>query len=227
MVDKSVEILLDKYDDICDLSNRITFISAYFLGCPYEDTPLVGSAYKPEKFVTNLKTFDCVTFCETVLALALSPVYVTFRETLQKIRYKDGKISWFNRNHYMSNWLSENKKQGIFENITATGLSYKKVKKSSTLLKELGTQVLEFETLSQKNFLANQPLFKSGDFVAFASTKKNLDAFHCGFLIWEKEVLLLRHAAKSKKFVVNEPLQDFLDRNEIAGILLARPIFST
>ena len=49
---------------------RVEAISAALLGSPYEAFGLVGSAEAPEALVAKLDRFDCVTYVETVLALA-------------------------------------------------------------------------------------------------------------------------------------------------------------
>src|SRR5688572_14927670 len=82
--------------------DRIELLSRHFLGQPYTTNPLIGSANEPEVFVTSLDGFDCVTYLETVLALARASSTEDFVEELRRIRYEGGRIDWSRRNHYMT-----------------------------------------------------------------------------------------------------------------------------
>src|SRR6185369_6545399 len=77
------------------------------IGYPYKST-LIGSASVPEVFTADTKAFDCVTYVETVLALAHSENRSQFRDALKGIRYESGKVDWKRRNHYMTQWLRNN-----------------------------------------------------------------------------------------------------------------------
>ena len=48
--------------------------------------------------------FDCVTYCEIVLAAALARDYGEFEAALKKIRYANGDVRWDERNHYFAEW---------------------------------------------------------------------------------------------------------------------------
>lgn len=73
-----------------------------FLGAPYINSPL-GEGIAPDSDpLIRFDAFDCTTFVETVLANGDI-------ETLNQIRYKDGKIGFLNRNHFIeSDWLVNN-----------------------------------------------------------------------------------------------------------------------
>ncbi len=73
-----------------------------FLGAPYINSPL-GEGIAPDSDpLIRFDAFDCTTFVETVLANGDI-------ETLNQIRYKDGKIGFLNRNHFIeSDWLINN-----------------------------------------------------------------------------------------------------------------------
>src|SRR5438477_7780356 len=86
---------------------RIEGFSREFLGLPYSST-LIGSAERPEVFVASLDTFDCVTYIETVLALARASNPAQFAEFLRHLRYDRGRVAWEKRNHYMTQWIRNN-----------------------------------------------------------------------------------------------------------------------
>ena len=52
--------------------------------------------------------FDCVTFCETVLAAAIAHDLGEFETALRAIRYHNGVVDWRERNHYFFEWGQHN-----------------------------------------------------------------------------------------------------------------------
>ena len=63
---------------------------------------------------------------------------------------------------------------------------------------------------------------QTGDLIFFASTRKNLDVFHCGILVRNDGDLWIRHASRSQNAVVEQNLTTFLKGNRMAGIIVAR-----
>ncbi len=60
--------------------------------------------------------------------------------------------------------------------------------------------------------------------IAFVPGWTSLDVFHCGFLIVSNGDMRLRHAARSRGGVFEEPLPAFLNRYRPLGTIVARPI---
>src|SRR5215470_9704034 len=60
------------------VSERMDFISR----------ALLGGRQQPEEFVVRADAFDCVTFCEFVLAAAIARDYGEFETALRAIRYE-------------------------------------------------------------------------------------------------------------------------------------------
>lgn len=77
-------------------------IGQKYLGATYLDNPL-GEELPPDTDpLIRTDAFDCTTFVET--ALADGDI-----EKLTKIRYKDGKVGFVNRNHFIeTDWLINN-----------------------------------------------------------------------------------------------------------------------
>jgi hypothetical protein len=72
-----------------------------------------GFGLDPDPLISTTK-FDCTTFVEVVLAISLSKKEGLIIQNLNQIRYKDGKVSYYNRNHFMvSDWIPENIKSGL------------------------------------------------------------------------------------------------------------------
>ncbi len=63
------QLLSETKHDHC-AGSRIDVLSRHFLGCPYQPNPLIGSADTAEVFTASLDGFDCVTYIETMVALA-------------------------------------------------------------------------------------------------------------------------------------------------------------
>ena len=106
-----------------DMAARLDAISAQFLGKTYLLGAL-GEGLKARfdqepRYRTD--AFDCDTYVTTVLALALAQNVHGFKQCMRKIRYKDGKVSFITRNHFMSlDWNPNNQRQGFIKDITAS-----------------------------------------------------------------------------------------------------------
>jgi len=98
---------------------RINWISNRFKGSIYLLGSLgEGPQARYDQFPTyRVDAFDCDTYVNTVLALALDTVLAlalgttleTFQQCLKFSRYKDGKQSYLNRNHFTSlDWNANN-----------------------------------------------------------------------------------------------------------------------
>src|ERR1700680_69913 len=107
------EQLLSKTKYVRSAGGRIDVLSRHFLGHPYKPNPLIGSADTAEVFKASLDGFDCVTYIETIVALARASNVDNFTGWLRKIRYEQGRIRWEQRNHYMTLWIRNNVREGI------------------------------------------------------------------------------------------------------------------
>jgi hypothetical protein len=202
--------------------SRIEAISSAFLGVPYSST-LIGNAETPEVFVVSFDAFDCVTYMETVLALALASDPAQFEDLLRKIRYDKGRIEWRRRNHYMTHWIRNNMRDGIVRRIAARIPRTGKVR-TLDILPGLPPVKTRFECVPKRAISLLAPYLRTGDLIFFASTRRHLDIFHCGLLIRNGERLLLRHASRSRKGVVEQELGEFLKDNRMAGVIVVRPV---
>ena len=96
---------------IDDVNKRIQFYAGRALGTPYMLFNLgEGPGSYPDLDPTiDFKHYDCMTFCEQILAMAISKSYSEMYDNLQKIRYKNGTIHFLTRNHYtLADWLPKN-----------------------------------------------------------------------------------------------------------------------
>ncbi len=106
-----------------DLPTRIAVISAQFLEKPYLRGALGEGTqgYYDNAPLYRVDAFDCETYVDTVLALALAKDQTTFKQRIRQIRYQDGHVSFIHRNHFTClDWNQHNQKQGFLKDITTT-----------------------------------------------------------------------------------------------------------
>ncbi|HLQ76099.1 MAG TPA: N-acetylmuramoyl-L-alanine amidase-like domain-containing protein [Terriglobia bacterium] len=204
---------------------RMEAISRQFLGRPYITNPLIGSAETPEVFTSAENGFDCVTYIETVLARAHARDTKNFTENLQRIRYDNGRVEWKRRNHYMTNWIRNNARDGLLRQVDFGNAAITK-RRRLNMVPGLPAQSQRFSCIPKRLLPKVDDRIHSGDLIFFASTRPQLDVFHCGIVIRDGERLLLRHASRSQGGVVEQELSTFLKANRMAGVILARPVDS-
>lgn len=104
-----------------NLSARIAVISRLFLNAPYALGALgegpQGRYDQSPLYRTD--AFDCETYVDTVLALALAHDLPSFQQKIRQIRYKNGHVSFIDRNHFTClDWNRNNQRQGLVKDIT-------------------------------------------------------------------------------------------------------------
>ncbi len=108
--------------DKMTINHRVANISALLLGCPYrpQATGEGPCGYFDQAPLYRLDRFDCVTYINTVLALALSHDVISFRENLVRIAYQKAQLDYAHRHHFMSiDWNFYNQSFGLVEDITS------------------------------------------------------------------------------------------------------------
>ncbi|MBF6570282.1 MAG: DUF1460 domain-containing protein [Candidatus Binataceae bacterium] len=210
-----------KYDR--STRSRIDLLSRYFLGYPYKPNPLIGSAETTELFTASLDGFDCVTFIETILALARAANVDDFIEWLRKIRYEQGRLQWEWRNHYMTLWIRNNISEGIIRPVSMPGIPTLSRERVLNLVPGLAAQRTRFRCAPKASVPRLVTKLQSGDLIFFVSTRKNLDVFHAGIIVYDGKSMRMRHASRSQGMVVEQELSEFLEENRMAGVIVVRP----
>jgi len=217
-----IEALINAARDLERVSQRIVYISAELRGVRYLAYSLIGGPKRQERLVVRDDGFDCVTYCETVLAAARARDPGEFEEALRKIRYHDGVIEWRERNHYFFEWGEHNVENGFCDYLHMDGEV--EITKTVYWHRELGKRQFRMTVIPRKEFLANKDKLVDGDIVGFVTRRQNLDYFHIGFVIFGSEgELLLRHAARSKRRVLDERMDHFCAINRVSYVTLLRP----
>ena len=214
--------LIEKSQALSTIDQRIDFISRALIGTPYRGYTLIGGPRKAEKFVTRDDVFDCVTYCEAVLAAAMARKADEYADTLRQIRYRDGAVAWRERNHYFSQWCERNIANRRCRPVAVPG--GETIGKTLAFMPELGAQRMQIAAVPRASLLSNRELLASGDIIGFLSQRPKLDYFHIGFVIVAADGgLWLRHASKSRRRVLDEPLARFLTLNRVKAVTVLRP----
>ena len=105
------------------MPERLDMISAQFLNKPY----LLGAlgeghqARYDQSPRYRIDGFDCETFVDTVLGIALTNHFEGFEHCIQQVRYQQGKAEFITRNHFTDlDWNLNNQRQGYLKDITST-----------------------------------------------------------------------------------------------------------
>jgi Protein of unknown function (DUF1460) len=214
--------LIDEARGKGPISQKIDFISGALRGTRYQGYTLIGGPQRPEQFVARDDAFDCVTFCETVLAAAIAGNPGEFDAALRTIRYHNGVVSWRERNHYFFEWGQHNIENKICRPITLDGSI--KIEKIVYWHKELGKRRFSIIVIPRTVLLSSKPKLAKGDVVGFITQRPNLDYFHVGFIAFgSKGELLLRHASQSRHHVLDERMDRFVEVNRVRYVTLLRP----
>lgn len=229
------------------LRERVLEATEGFVGAPYVLSPLgEGSGHDPDPLF-RFDAVDCVTMIEQSIALSTAGPS-TLVETLTALRY-EGPASWENRLHVMeSQWLPQNVKRGLLRDVTAQwgGEKTRRVKKVITAAtwKEKSAAGLALPEAKQVKGTFEFDIIPS-DVAAEALRKAPAGLVvvvvradrpwlvtrisHVALLVQTPKGPMLRHASRSFKKVVDEPVARYLGRNldfglwTIEGLALYEP----
>jgi hypothetical protein len=215
--------LLKRLRTARSIEARLDEASGFFLDHDYAQDPLSGGPDLKEVFRASLGAFDCVTYMESVMALAASNNADDFAKRLRQIRYKNGKVDWFERNHYMTSWLANNKRLRALADLTRGPLTTAKTRTLNGV-QGLPSRRVTFRCFPKHRLATIRRRLRTGDLILFVSTRKRLDVFHTGILIRREDRVLMRHATRSAGKVIEQDLADFLKKNRMSGFILARPL---
>jgi hypothetical protein len=233
-----------------DLAARVAAVTDAFVGAPYVLSPLgEGEGVDPDPRI-RFDAFDCTTFVETAMALALADDLDEARRLLDVIRYKDGRVDYLSRRHFPeAEWIPELVRLGFLEDITRTLAREETVVESKKLDAAVWrknrsdkTPALPDERIPQGTFSldvwplakarAGQDRIPAGTVlhvvrVDFKSVPVRVS--HQGIVIEKNGQKYLRHAAdRMYHSVVDEPLDRFFSRMQqygkwpVSGVHLTR-----
>ncbi len=240
---------LDKQETLAHRDPLMLQIGKFFLESPYEAGKLETKG--AERLVVDLRAFDCSTFVEDVLALALSRSsrkisFEVFRKSLRRVRYRDGRLQGYaSRLHYFSDWIHDNQRKGILKDVTREfgGKPYRKTFNFMTAHRdlypalknagELRKMKLFEKAISRRSlfFISKEKVrvlegrIQDGDVVAITTRRPGLDIQHVGFAVKIGARMHFLHASsrEGKVALSRETLYRYIIRNKTAsGIMIAR-----
>ena len=220
---RRVENLLSRAKREPSVGGRIDVLAQQFFGCPYISNSLIGSSDIDELFVASLDGFDCVTYIETVLALARAHTLDDFVAQLRRIRYDGGIVKWDRRNHYMIDWIRNNVRDGTVARVSSPDAPTRDKDRILNMVAGLPARRARIKCVPKSALGRLKPYLRDGDLLFFASTRKNLDVFHAGIVAHDGDRIAIRHASRSMGGVVQQDLDEFLAQNRMAGVIVTRP----
>jgi hypothetical protein len=220
---RAIQQLINESRALPTIGARMNLISARLLGRPYITHPLVGSATQPEQFVTRMDGFDCVTFLETVLALAGARDVESALERLRALRYANGEISYAARLHYTTHWNRANIQRRYLQDLTQGANTVTRIK---TLNKVAGfaPQPETVRYFPKASLPSLTHLWQDGDLIYFVSGRASLDTNHVGILFRVGDQWVVRHASRNHGGVVEQPITVYCQQNLMVGFMFARPL---
>lgn len=226
-----IDRIIEKARKIIDPGERVEFLSGLFLKTPYREFTLMGSKDMEEKLVVDLSGVDCFTFIDYVEAMRLAKSFKDFLKKLQRIRYRNGNVSFIDRNHFFTDWIENN--SDFVKDITVTvgEVRARSIKKFLNL-KEDGSFFLDGIGIKERNIHyipshyvteAFKDHIKTGDYTGIYTEEEGLDVSHVGIIIKREGVLLLRHASSKSnvRAVVDEDFFRYIEDKK--GIIVLRP----
>lgn len=246
----TIERALQEGLDSLPIGDRVVAIGRWFVGAEYVPGTLEVT---PERLVVNLEEFDCVTYVESMLAIARvldepTPTFDAFLRELRTIRYRDGVLAGYpSRLHYFSEWIANNEQLGIVRNVTQElgGIPLDEPIDFMSTNREEYPALQSEEVLAQiratERDLSARPLYyipedrisevapqiRNGDIIAATSAIDGLDVAHTGFAIWvDGELHLMNAPLVGKSVEISElPLAERMRRiSGQDGIMVARPV---
>lgn len=230
-------------------ATSLSAIAQKLIGSPYRGGTLEGDM---ECLRVNMDEFDCMTFVETVIALAITRSerkhsWRDFIYNLGELRYRDGIADGYaSRLHYFSDWIVRNAYKGTIEEVTNRfeGVSYE-VKTIDFMTAhrdlyptlenpeeyermknvEIGYRSHRYPFIKTSQIAkAGRGFLKEGDIIAFTTPKQGLDVTHVGILTFVDGEPRLIHASSKKGEVTIEesPLEKYANRLRAKGIRVVR-----
>ena len=258
--DKDIEICNSKFDYAVKnklyekpIGYVIAEMGKSFIGTNYIAHTLEKG--KTESLVIDFTGLDCTTFLETNLTLARcikerKTTFDNYQAELKRIRYRNGIIDQYpSRLHYFSDWIYDNIKKGIVENISQklggkpikfnvyymskNPSSYVQLNDNPSFIPEIEKQEKEINSreyyyIPKEKILQAEKRIQSGDLIAFTTDTKGLDISHVGIAIkMDDGVVHLMHAPNVGFKVQISPmsLADYITKvKKDTGIMVLRAL---
>jgi len=230
----------------------MTTLGQRAMGAPY----LAGTLDEPptEQLVIRFDGYDCVTFVETMLALARGVKqqqydYASFARRIEEQRYREGELDGYcSRMHYFTEWIAQNDARGTVRSITqqlggvplTDSLSFMSAHRDAyprfatndsvwACVRSMEAQLsgTTIYHVPQDRIRSVYDQLQSGDIIGFSTDIGGLDVAHTGLVLKDGDRAQLLHASLSDGVVVSPDLQRYVQNiDHQVGIVVARPLSS-
>lgn len=245
------ELAVDKNLAEKPMGDIIVEVGKSFIGTDYLSHDLEKDG--DEQLVINLTGLDCTTFLENSLVLARcikkgTTSFEDYMNELQLIRYRDGVIDQYpSRLHYFSDWIYDNGKKGIVEDVTEEiggrkikfnlnfmsthPDSYKHLRENPDFIPIIKNQekvisCREYNFIPKEELKLKEQLIENGDLIAITTTVEGLDIGHIGIAVRmdDGKIHLLHAPTENTKVQITEqPLSDYLMKyKRHSGVIVLR-----
>jgi hypothetical protein len=247
------ELAVDKNLAEKPMGDIIVEVGKSFIGTEYLSHGLEKDG--DEQLVINLTGLDCTTFLENSLVLARcvrkgKTSFEDYLNELQLIRYRDGVMDKYpSRLHYFSDWIYDNVKKGIVEDVTEEiggqktkfkvnfmsthPESYKHLKENPEFIPIIKEQekvisCREYYFIPKEELASKEQLIVNGDLIAITTTIEGLDIGHIGIAVKmdDGRIHLLHAPTENTKVQITEqPLSEYLMKyKRHSGIIVLRAL---
>jgi cell wall-associated NlpC family hydrolase len=203
------ELLMKGHESgISDANALIEFYARQLLGTPYVAHTLEADK---EILTINVHELDCLTFIETLYALARTTLnkrysWRDYAANIENVRYRNGTMGdYSSRIHYMSEWIIDNHVRGNLVEVTpdlphaeymvkdinymsSNPGNYRQLKNDTAMVAKIKRYELlrhRFPYL-KRSWLNDKNVkaeLRSGDFVSLVTKIEGLDVSHNGIII--------------------------------------------
>jgi PBP4 family serine-type D-alanyl-D-alanine carboxypeptidase len=225
--------LLGRPDAPAAYPERLKYYSQALLNRPYFLGPTGEGRFGRIEAapLIDLDRFDCVTYIESAMSLALSKNTRDVLPRILSLRYRSDTIDYPTRNHYfVEDWLRDN--ASLVKVVRFPGDSL--LKKPIDKIKFFSSKKLPVPAANPVADIAFTPYAKAVEMmanwtygerflgVAFVTDIPGLDVTHTGFLVADgKNPPVLRNASQLLRKVADMPFKEYLDgrKGKCAGVL--------
>lgn len=207
-------------DNSIFIENNISKLSQKFLDTTYVSNTLsnIEINISKENLIINFEALDCFTFIDTIEALKNSNDLTSFKNKLINTRYKDGQITYHNRNHFFSDWLTSNDMQDITCTLGNCKKQQKFLNQNFKYLKEIPTVNRDIFYIAAKDIDLSK--LQNGDYVGIYTKLPDLDVTHTGIIVKSENQVFIRHASSKMKKVIDDLLIEYTKNK--TGVIIYR-----
>ena len=234
------------------IGDVVTAIGKSFLGLNYEAFTLEKG--EKETLVVHLTGLDCTTFLENCVVFSRcikngKTSFEDYTKELEFVRYRDGKMGEYpSRLHYFSDWIFNNTKKNIVEDVTKSiggepiqfkvgymtkhPESYRQLKENEKFIpivvkqeKAINTRTYFYIPKEKVDGIESQ--IHNGDLIAITTNLEGLDIGHVGIAIKmdDGRIHFMHAPLVGAKVQISElPLGGYLAKvKKHTGIIVLRP----